>query len=163
MPSEQHEYLSKLAAKWAKKQGFPVVATNLTAAGSREKVDLIAFRSSCSLMIESKVSRSDFFADAKKPERVEGGVGTYRFYITPFDMVSSTEIPDGWGLLYVDGKNVIDIIRPKGNLWPSITLQPVQYLESVQVVTCSTFPDFVQSLQSRVIINERQAITAMAW
>ncbi|MFT5716006.1 MAG: hypothetical protein ACI9T7_000179 [Oleiphilaceae bacterium] len=120
MPSEQHEYLSKLAAKWAKKQGFPVVATNLTAAGSREKVDLIAFRSSCSLMIESKISRSDFFADAKKPERVEGGVGTYRFYITPFDMVSSTEIPDGWGLLYVDGKNVIDIIRPKGNLWPSI-------------------------------------------
>ena len=39
MPSEQHEFQSKLAARWAKKQGFPIVATNLGAVGSREIVD----------------------------------------------------------------------------------------------------------------------------
>jgi len=55
-------------------------------------------------MIESKVSRSDFKADAKKSGRVLGVVGTYRFYITPLDMVSPDEIPKGWGLLYGDGK-----------------------------------------------------------
>jgi len=118
MPSDQHEYLSKLAAKWAKDQGFPVIATNLGAAGCREKVDLIAFRSNCTLMIESKVSRADFKADAKKPERKYGGVGTYRFYITPLNMVSISEIPDGWGLLFVDGKKVIEVVKPKGNMWP---------------------------------------------
>jgi hypothetical protein len=118
MPSEQHEFQSKLATRWAKKQGFPIIATNLGAVGSREIVDLIAFRSTCSLMIESKVSRSDFKADAKKPERFLGGVGTYRFYITPLDMILPEELPKGWGLLYVDGKKVIEVVKPLGNLWP---------------------------------------------
>ena len=49
-------------------------------------------------MIESKVSRSDFKADAKKPERLFGGVGTYRFYITPLNMLLPEELPEGWGL-----------------------------------------------------------------
>lgn len=119
MPSKQHEFQSQLAARWAKKQGFPIVATNLGAVGSREIVDLIAFRSTCSLMIESKISRSDFKADSKKPERTFGGVGTYRFYITPVDMVSAEEIPEGWGLLYVDGKKIIEVVKPLGNLWPN--------------------------------------------
>ncbi|GIC77643.1 hypothetical protein [Moritella sp. F3] len=118
MPSVQHEKLSELAAKWAKKQGFPIIATNLGASGCREKVDLIAFRSNCTLMIESKVSRADFRVDAKKPERQTGGVGTYRFYITPVNMVSISEIPDGWGLLYVEGKKVIEMVKPRGNMWP---------------------------------------------
>jgi hypothetical protein len=118
MPSDAHELQSKLAARWAKKQGFPIVATNLGARGSREIVDLIAFRSGCSLMIESKVSRADFKVDAKKPERQAGGVGTYRFYITPMGLIAPDELPKGWGLLYVDGKKVIEVIKPVGNLWP---------------------------------------------
>lgn len=123
MPSKQHEFQSKLAARWAKKQGFPIVATNLCAVGSREIVDLIAFRSTCSLLIESKISRSDFKADAKKPERSIGGVGTYRFYITPVDMISINELPEGWGLLYVDEKKVIEVVKPIGNLWPNYNYQ----------------------------------------
>ena len=130
MPSELHEHLAKLAARWAKKQGFPIVATNLGAARSREKVDVIAFRSSCSLMIESKVSRSDFRADAKKPERTFGGVGTYRFYITPIDMISVCEIPKGWGLLYADGNKIIEVVKPKGNLWPNYNSLDVQDWDS---------------------------------
>lgn len=118
MPSELHEHLSKIAARWAKKQGFPIVATGLGSARSREVVDLIAFRSSCSLMIESKVSRSDFKADFKKPERHSGGVGTYRFYITPVDLIAPDELPKGWGLLFCDGNKIIEVVRPKGNLWP---------------------------------------------
>lgn len=119
MPSELHEQQNIIAARWAKRQGFPIVATNISAIGSREKVDAIAFRSSCSLMIESKVSRKDFQADFKKPERHSGGVGLYRFYITPPDMIQPDELPNGWGLLYAEGSKVIEVVRPKGNLWPS--------------------------------------------
>lgn len=130
MPSEEHEKQSRLAAKWAKKQGFPIVATNLGSGRSREKVDLIAFRSSCSLMIESKVSRSDFLADKKKPERYLGGVGTYRFYVTPLNMITKDDLPSGWGLLYVDGNKVIEVVRPQGNLWPSFEIDSVRDWDS---------------------------------
>jgi hypothetical protein len=119
MPSALHEKQNLAAAKWAKKKGFPLVGTNITASYSRERVDVIGFRASCSLMIESKVSRSDFFADAKKPERQCGGVGNYRYYITPVDMVSVEELPQGWGLLFFDGKKVIEIDGVKGNYFPS--------------------------------------------
>lgn len=112
--------LIHLSAAWAKKQGFPIVATNLCAIGSREKVDLVAFRTSCSLMIEAKASRADFFADRKKPERRTGGVGTYRFYVTPPNLVQPAELPAGWGLLYADGKKAIEIIKPRGNHWPGL-------------------------------------------
>lgn len=118
MPSEEHERLNVIAAKWAKSQGFPVVATNVFAAGCRERIDVIAFRANGSLLIEAKVSRSDFLADAKKPERSCGGVGLYRFYITPDSLVSPNEVPDGWGLITVKGNKTAVMKGPQGNLWP---------------------------------------------
>ncbi len=56
-----------------------------------------------SVLVECKVSRSDFFADRKKPPRQfpEMGMGTRRFYCTPADLVAPAELPEGWGLVYV--------------------------------------------------------------
>jgi hypothetical protein len=86
---------------------------------SRERVDMIAFRASCSIMVESKVSRSDFLADRKKPERAHGGVGDYRFYVTPVGLITENDLPANWGLLYYDEKKIIEVKRPRGNHWPS--------------------------------------------
>jgi hypothetical protein len=122
MPSELHEEQNLHAIRWMKKQGFSVVASNIRAAQSREIIDAIGFRDSCSIVIESKVSRSDFLADKKKPERQEGAkaLGTYRFYICPVGMIKPEEVlPLGWGLLYSDGRRVIEEFKPKGNRWPS--------------------------------------------
>lgn len=122
MPSELHEEQNLHAVKWMKKQGFTVVATNIRAAQSHEIVDAIGFRQSCSIVVESKVSRSDFNADLKKPERqgIAKGLGTYRFYICPVGMIKPEEVlPRGWGLLYSDGKRVVDEFKPKGNMWPN--------------------------------------------
>lgn len=122
MPSELHEKQNLHAIRWMKKQGFAVVASNIRAAGSREIIDAIGFRDSCSIVIESKISRSDFLADKKKPERAEGAeaLGTYRFYICPVGMILPEEVlSKGWGLLYSDGKRVVDEFKPKGNHWPS--------------------------------------------
>ena len=70
-------------------------------------------------MIEVKVSRSDFFADKKKPERKAGGVGTYRFYLAPAGLIAVTDLPESWGLLEFNGRSVQMVHGPKGNLWPS--------------------------------------------
>jgi hypothetical protein len=119
MPSELHERLSDKAAKWLKRNGFGVVSTNIWTIGSRERVDCIGFRLNCSALIEAKISRADFKADMKKPERLAGGAGTYRFYITPPDLVTSNELPCGWGLLELHRSSVRMIHGPQGNGWPS--------------------------------------------
>lgn len=120
MPSARHEAQNLHAARWLKKQGFSVVATNIRAAQSREIVDVIGFRDSCSMVIESKVSRGDYLADAKKPERAEGAaaLGVYRAYICPEGLITPDEIPTGWMLLYSNGKCVTTAFKPKGNIWP---------------------------------------------
>lgn len=117
MPSLLHEEQNQVAAKWLKKNGFVVVGTNIWSSGVRERFDVVGFRQQCSVIIESKVSRSDFFADRKKPERKGRGLGTYRFYITPLNMITIDELPPSWGLLYFDGKKVLEIHRAAGNYW----------------------------------------------
>lgn len=118
MPSELHEDLSALAVKWVKRQGFSVIATDLSALGCRERADVVGFRSQCSIIVESKVSRGDFLADAKKPMRAAGGIGLYRFYICPPGLIRPEELPYGWGLLYGSGKKIEEVVRPQGNIWP---------------------------------------------
>lgn len=120
MPTELHDQLAGLGAKWLRRQGFAVIATNLAALGCRERADVIGFRSQCSVAIESKISRADFWADLRKPHRQAGGIGVYRFYICPSDMIHPEELPARWGLLYGDGKRVTEIVRPKGNVWPGL-------------------------------------------
>lgn len=119
MPSPLHEQQSEAAARWLKNNGFSVVAVNVSALGSRERVDAIGWRHSGSALIESKVSRSDFHSDKNKPERQSGGVGLYRFYITPPNLINASELPAGWGLLHYDGRKVIEVKCPPGNAWPS--------------------------------------------
>lgn len=117
--SEEHKRLTQQGAKWFRQNGFGVVATELTCSRSREQPDVIAFRSSCSAIIEVKVSRSDFLADRKKPERYTGGLGTYRFYLCPEGLIAPSELPVGWGLLYAKGRSVEAVVKPQGNIWPS--------------------------------------------
>jgi len=54
-----------MGAAWLRKNGFSVVETELTCFGCREQPDVLGFRSSCSAMVEVKISRSDFLADKK--------------------------------------------------------------------------------------------------
>ena len=110
-----------IGAKWLEKQGFPIVFTELQSIGCREQADVVAFRSSCSAIIEAKTSRSDFLVDARKPERqVDGlGLGVYRYYLCPAGLIMPADLPLRWGLLHeVDGK-VIQVAGPTGNYWPS--------------------------------------------
>lgn len=119
MPSELHERLCHKGVSWLKRNGFGVAAVNVWAAGSRERVDCIGYRQQCSVLIEVKVSRSDFLVDKKKPERQSGGVGTYRFYLAPAGLIAVNDLPAGWGLLEFTGESVKIVHGPTGNRWPA--------------------------------------------
>lgn len=120
MPSPEHIRLTTLGARWMKRQGFDVVGTEIIAAGSREQPDVIGFRSLCSALIEVKISRGDFLADALKPERqtAGSGLGVYRFYLCPLGLIAVDELPPRWGLLYAVGHTIREVLRPQGNIWP---------------------------------------------
>lgn len=119
MAGDVHKLLVTLGAKWLKRQGFAIVATELVTGGTREQADVIGFRSNCSAVIEAKASRSDFLADARKPHRVAGGLGVYRFYLCPPGVIEVSDLPARWGLLHAEGRTLCEVLRPTGNGWPS--------------------------------------------
>lgn len=55
-------------------------------------------------LLEAKTSRSDFLADKAKPHRInpEQGMGKYRYYICPENLINPHELPEKWGLIYVN-------------------------------------------------------------
>jgi hypothetical protein len=64
--------------------------------------DAIGWKRAChSVLIECKVTRSDFLADRGKPFRAKpgNGVGCERFYLVPDGLIRRDELPEGWGLL----------------------------------------------------------------
>lgn len=120
MPSAEHDRLTHMAARWLRRNGFGVVATELRCAGAREEPDAIGFRGGASAIVEIKVSRSDFHADKAKPERQAGGLGLYRFYLCPEGLIQPEELPERWGLVYAKGRRINVAVAPKGNLWPAL-------------------------------------------
>lgn len=109
--STQHRELCLLAAKWLRRArngwySFPYVAVEL-ATQLDEQPDVFGWAYWATVLIEVKVSRSDFLTDAKKPFRKnpEDGVGAFRFYCCPAGLIQIDDLPKGWGLLWeTDGK-----------------------------------------------------------
>lgn len=87
------------------------------ASDAGEQPDAIGWRSGVSILVECKTSRPDFLADAKKiwRRKPEKGMGNWRFYMCEKDLININELPDKWGLVYVDGKKAEIIVGPKGN------------------------------------------------
>lgn len=116
-----HDELVQTSAKWLKKHSQNAVIPNcsivsddiksLTKTG--EIPDVFGWCSWCSILIEVKVSRSDYFADKKKEFRTfaDKGMGEFRYYICPKDMIEQCEVPMLWGLLYCDDNGNIEIVR----------------------------------------------------
>lgn len=119
MSGALHQQLVDLGARWLARQGFGVVATELTVAGVAEQVDGIGFRATCSAVLEAKASRADFLADRKKPHRQAGGLGNYRFFVCAPGLIQPEDLPERWGLLWTHGRSLQLVVGPSGNLWPS--------------------------------------------
>ncbi len=96
-----HAQLVEKAVRWLRSYRCGVVLSE-QACISGEMPDAIGWKRAChSVLVECKVTRSDFIADRAKPFRVkpEDGVGCERFYLVPAELVRREELPSGWGLL----------------------------------------------------------------
>jgi hypothetical protein len=112
-----HDEIADFVALRLRKMNYPLSFSNITSANVGEQPDVLGV-SLCgeSLLAEVKISRSDFLADKKKPWRQPGsGMGDFRVYVTPKGLLKPSEIPYGWMLWEIHGKNkpVIKIIKGK--------------------------------------------------
>jgi hypothetical protein len=115
-----HAELVEKAERWLlKTKGCGFALTEL-ASINYETPDSIGFRSGISILVEAKASRADFHADKKKIFRRQPwmGVGAFRFFLCPAGLITPEDLPEKWGLLWVNEKGrVRQKIGPKGNIW----------------------------------------------
>lgn len=120
--SISHDELVRAGEKWLKKSnGARFVLSELRASTRHGEIpDLIGWKSGYSVLIECKISRSDFITDKKKFFRMypESGMGNFRLFLCPDDLIKPEDLPDGWGLLYYspDRKNIKRVVCWKGNI-----------------------------------------------
>ena len=78
----------------------------------RESPDAFGWGLGVTQLIEVKISRSDFLSDKNKYWRKhpQYGLGRFRSYLCPHGLISPSELPDNWGLLYADDNGRITVI-----------------------------------------------------
>jgi hypothetical protein len=98
----------RMAAYARHRIGCTVVMAEL-ATNNTETPDVLGFcTGGRSVLIEVKVSRSDFLADKNKSFRrqMERGMGDHRYFAAPRGLLKPEEMPEKWGLLEIDGRCV---------------------------------------------------------
>jgi len=113
-----HARLVSMAVRWLRRYRCGVVLSE-QACVSGEMPDAIGWKRAChSVLVESKVSRADFLADRDKPfrQRPENGVGCERYYLTQRGLIRVEELPLGWGLLEVSGREIDRVKSSAKNL-----------------------------------------------
>ena len=106
-----HADLVKLAMKWLVGKGRCSVAVSEFVSSGMETADAIGWYGLCTILIEAKVSLSDFYADKKKSFRIypKNGMGAYRYFIVPYELKDKVVpiLPENWGLMYPKGRSII--------------------------------------------------------
>jgi hypothetical protein len=113
-----HAQLVEKAVRWLRGYRCGVVLSE-QACVSGEMPDAIGWKRAChSVLVECKLTRSDFLADRAKPFRLkpEQGVGCERFYLAPAGLVRCEELPAGWGLLELRRGRIETTSRSTKNL-----------------------------------------------
>src|SRR6516165_4975671 len=113
-----HVRLVEMAEAWLRRARCGIVLSEQGCA-SGEMPDAIGWKGKChSILIECKVSRADFLADAEKPWRKDGSIalGCERYYLAPKGMLRKDELPAGWGLLEVHARKVSVTAKSKRSM-----------------------------------------------
>jgi len=111
----RHAQFVARAADWLRhKYGCSIILSEQYCV-SGEVPDVIGWKANCqSVLVECKVSRRDFLADANKAFRLrpEEGLGSRRLYMAPTGMITPDELPRHWGLLECKGRDVQVAVKP---------------------------------------------------
>ncbi|MGB8011567.1 MAG: hypothetical protein WCF68_08135 [Terriglobales bacterium] len=114
-----------MAVHWLRRYRCGVVLSE-QACVSGEMPDAIGWKKAChSVLVECKVSRADFLADRDKPfrQKPEIGVGCERFYLAPQGLIRTDDLPAGWGLLELCGREIERVKPSAKNLRSEIGFQ----------------------------------------
>ena len=109
-----HKNLCGIAVRWLKRTnsaggpGCQVAVSEIASGWNGEIPDAIGFRvgaidEGC-VVVEVKTSRADFLSDRTKPHRngATKGLGNWRYYMCPDGLIGKKELPERFGLLYVN-------------------------------------------------------------
>jgi len=111
-----HSELCKMAVSWLKRassrggHGCKVAIDECRTGWDGEVPDALGFTATGNplvdgtVLVECKVSRADFLIDRKKPHRIGGGVGNWRYFMAPEGLIRLDELPEKWGLVEVNGR-----------------------------------------------------------
>jgi hypothetical protein len=97
-----------MGVRWLGRRCSVVLYEFATVAG--ETPDAIGWASGAgSILIECKLSRSDFLKDAKKTIRKNprAGMGQRRYYLSPPEVIQAKDLPPKWGLLWAVGREIV--------------------------------------------------------
>lgn len=136
-----HDELIARAEKWLTQQGCGVTFRDPFRAYSMngEIPDAIGWRDGLSILIECKVSRPDFLADKEKSFRIEPhkGMGDWRFYLCPPQIINVEELPMGWGLLWAMPKKTKKVHGVPSNCgwWKEKPFEPCKRSEAMMLTS----------------------------
>ena len=112
----RHSKLVSLAVDWLRSSyGCGIILSEQYCA-TGEIPDAIGWKGFChSVVVECKISRADFLADASKPFRLkpEEGLGAERLYLAPAGIIKREELPKHWGLLEFVAREVRLVAKPR--------------------------------------------------
>lgn len=114
-----HSRLVDEAVRWLRSKYRCGIVLSEQSCCSGETPDAIGWKGrNHSVVVECKISRADFLADAGKPWRLspECAVGGERYYLAPSQMIACEELPAGWGLLEIRGREISIARKSKKNL-----------------------------------------------
>ena len=98
-----------------------------------ENPDVIGWATgSGSVMIECKLTRSDFLRDAAKTVRMNAraGMGQRRYYLCPPELIQIKDLPAKWGLLWAERGQIV--VKREARGYPERNLAAeVQFLTSM--------------------------------
>jgi len=114
-----HSQLVDEAVRWLRLKYRCGIVLSEQSCSSGETPDAIGWKGrNHSVVVECKISRADFLVDSAKSWRTnpESALGCERFFLAPAEMLLSSELPAGWGLLEMRHRQVTIAHKSKKNL-----------------------------------------------
>jgi hypothetical protein len=127
----KHSTLVAMGVRWLSRQCSVVLYEFATPA--EENPDVIGWVSGAgSVLIECKLSRTDFLRDAGKIVRKNprAGMGQRRYYLSPADVIQVKDLPAKWGLLWIVRGQVVVKREARGYPERNLTAE-VRFLSSM--------------------------------
>src|SRR5271165_4538460 len=127
----RHSTLVAMGVQWLSRQCSVVLYEFATPA--EENPDVIGWVAGAgSVLIECKLTRSDFLKDASKTVRKNprAGMGQRRYYLSPPDVIQVKDLPAKWGLLWAGKGQVVVMREARGHAERNLTAE-VRFLSSM--------------------------------